>query len=431
MLVALVALSTVNEASDPDASRLCLSQAIVHGRLTVSSCIGDSVDFSRYDGRIYSDKAPGLSVIAIPVVEAVRLRPPNEWPTSGDLRVWVVHVLTTGIAFVVLAAAVGRIAEGLSPGWGGAALVSFALGTLVSPLAESSFGNVPAAALAFWSFLALGRRRPLLAGCLVGIAVTVDYPAAAIAVILGVYAALAGGRALVRYVAGTLPWLALLGAYNWAAFGSPFHLSYDYLGTPAAAAGQSSGILGIGLPRWHAVAQVFGGDRGLLVTSPVTLAAAVGLVLVARRYRTEAIVCAVVTVVFVAANCGYYLPYGGTSPGPRFLGEMLPFLAVGLGPAFARFRLPAAALAVMSVAATTAVTLTWSSARPYPGTVWHQILDAVTQGGGSSLVGELSNNLLTWAGSGRAVAAACVAAAAGVALLVAFLARRRPAGPAA
>src|ERR1700733_10611339 len=127
-LVAFVALSPVNHASDPDASRLCLSQALADGRLTISPCIGDSVDWSHYDGRVYSDKAPGMSVLSVPFVEAVRLRPPDRWVSSGDLRVWAVHVLTTGVAFLLLAAAVGRVAEGLAQGCGGVALVAFALG---------------------------------------------------------------------------------------------------------------------------------------------------------------------------------------------------------------------------------------------------------------------------------------------------------------
>ena len=117
-LVALVALLPVNEASDPDASRLCLSQALVHARLTVSPCIGDSVDWSSYHGRVYSDKAPGMSVLSIPFVEAVRLRPPSQWPVSGDLRVWVVHVLTTGVAFVLLAAPSAARMRGSRPGGG-------------------------------------------------------------------------------------------------------------------------------------------------------------------------------------------------------------------------------------------------------------------------------------------------------------------------
>jgi len=44
-----------------------------------------------------------------------------------------VRALSVGLAFVLCAFLVGRVSEGLAPGYGGIALVSFALGTLVAP----------------------------------------------------------------------------------------------------------------------------------------------------------------------------------------------------------------------------------------------------------------------------------------------------------
>ena len=51
--------------------------------------------------------------------------------------------------------------------------------------------------------------------------------------------------------------------------------------------------------------------------SPVLVLAGVGLLLLARRFPAEAIVCIAVSLYFFALNSGYYLPYGGISPGPR------------------------------------------------------------------------------------------------------------------
>ena len=93
------------------------------------------------------------------------------------------------------------------------------------------------------------------------------------------------------------------------------------------------------------------------------LAAAAGLVLLYRRgYRAEAAVCAVVTLVFVVFDMGYFAPYGGDSPGPRYLIPALPFLAIGLPLAYVRWPRLTVALAAVSITATVAVMLTWPSA---------------------------------------------------------------------
>ena len=427
-LVAFVALSPVNHVSDPDASRLCLSQALVHGQLTISPCIGWSVDFAQYDGRIYSDKAPGMSVLSIPAVEAIGIAPPNTWDGDRELSVWGVHVLTTGVLFLLLVFAVGRIAEGLAPGFGAPTLVTFALGTMAGALAETSFGHVPAGALLFAGLLLLGRGRALPAGICAGAAVAVEYQSAAALLILAAYAALAGRRRLFGFLGGTAPPLLLLGAYDWAAFGSPLHLSYRYVGNAFSAKGQSEGFLGVNLPNVHGTKLVFMGDLGLLVATPVLVAAAAGLVLLARTHRAEVAVSAAVAAVFVIANCGYYLPYGGSSPGPRFLTPMLPFLALGLGPAFRRWRGPTTFAAAASIVAMVALTLTWAASRPYPGTIWGQIWRLLVDGSSSPLARGVANNVMTWAGVGRGNAAILVVIVAtcalGLALLPSF---RRPA----
>src|SRR5579871_195709 len=117
-LVALVALSAIYGVSSQDVSRLCLSRALPTLHLTIGRCAGKTFDRARFAGRTYSDKAPGESLIAAPVVAVTRLGPASEWSANRDVRVWAIRLLTDGVAFVLLLWLFGRVAEGLAPGSG-------------------------------------------------------------------------------------------------------------------------------------------------------------------------------------------------------------------------------------------------------------------------------------------------------------------------
>lgn len=398
LLVALAALTPIYVASSQDVSRLCLSRSMLAGRLTIGTCAGHTVDRARYGGRTYSDKAPGMSLLAVPPTWLTSLPLPSQWNSTRDFRIWSIRLLTSGIAFILLALAVGRVAEGLSPGRGGLVLVTFALATLTGAMAATTFGHVTAAGLGFGAFLLGWRGRYGLAGLLAGLAMVVEYQTAIIVAVLAIYVGLTGLRHALTFVAGVLPGAVLLAAYDRAAFGSPFHLSYHYVANKYARA-QTSGFFGISVPHWRSVDQVLLADRGLLVASPVTIAALGGLILLARRHLREALACAAVVSGFLLLEFGYFLPYGGTSPGPRFFIPALPFLAVGLGPAYSRFPRSTALLAGVSLIASTTLQLTWSWSGnlSYRGTVWGELWKSFT-GGDQRLRLELASNALTWAG---------------------------------
>jgi hypothetical protein len=410
VLVALAALTVLQVVNVQDHSRFCLTRELAHARLAIDDCIGNGIDRSRYGGHLYSNKAPGMSALALPAAEAVRLNPAAERERAyPSWRLWLVRVFASGLPFLAVAFLVGRVAESLEPGTGGVALVTIALGTLATPFAASGFDHLPAAAFGFAAFVLAWRRRPLAAGLAAGAMVLCEYESALVALVVGAYVVLQGRRALRDYLLGALPGAILLGAYDWAAFGAPWHNPLTYSDNQYRAV-THKGVVGIELPSLHATHLVLWGRGGLVVLSPVLVACVAGLVLLWRRgLRAEVAVCATVAAAYIGAACSYFDPYGGASPGSRFVIPALPFLFVGLGPALRRWRLPTLVLAVASVAASMAVTLTWSRYPVYVHGVWGAVVRAPIEGGSSELASHLSHSALGWIGldAGRSAVIVC------------------------
>jgi len=84
-----------------------------------------------YGGHTYSDKAPGTSVLALLPYEAERAagRPlpahASAWHREGDLRLWVIRLLTGGLAFIAAVLLVAGEANRLAPGTGAAVGATF------------------------------------------------------------------------------------------------------------------------------------------------------------------------------------------------------------------------------------------------------------------------------------------------------------------
>lgn len=370
-LVALAALPVIGLTGPQDRTRYELTRHLVlQHTLTVERGLFDRAVF---DGRSYSDKAPGMSFLAVPAYVLERAagiaKAPGDWHAEGDLSLWLLRVLVSGLPFLLAVLIVGRLAEELVAGAGALTAATFGAATIAAPLGPTLFEHDTAAAFAIAAFACawLGRSRgwAVAAGLCAGTAVLFQYATALIALALLVYC----GRRAGWFLLGVIPPALALGAYDWAAFGSPFHLSYRYVANPFAER-QHHGFFGIGVPTLGGLREVLVGNRGLLVFSPVLAAAAVGLWLLWRRGdRAEALLAAVVTVLFVLLAGGYFLPYGGGSPGPRFLVPALPFLVLGLPAALARFPRPTLALALVSAALMSVDAMTWG-VRPFDDTSW-------------------------------------------------------------
>ena len=351
-LVALAALPPISLAGPQDRTRYELTRHVVLYHTLVLE--PNLFDRALYHGRTYSDKAPGMSFVAIPGYELERAagiaKTPVEWQGRGDPSLWLIRVLGSGVLFLVAVFVVGRLGELIVAGTGAATAAIFGVATLATSLAPTFFEHDAAGAFAITGFacawVARRDRAIALAGFFAGTAVLFQYATALIALVVFAYCAWRFRRRALWFLAGALPPALALGAYDWAAFGSPFHVSYSYVAN-AYTEEQHHGFFGIGVPTLGGLKDVLVGTRGLLFFSPVVIAGAVGLWLLWRRgVRAEALVAAVVFVLFVLLNAGYFLVYGGGTPGPRFLAPALPFLALGFPCAIARWPRPTFVLGV-------------------------------------------------------------------------------------
>jgi hypothetical protein len=343
-----------------------LVRSLADGTPRIDRYSETTTDVSYFHGHFYAAKAPGLAFVDLPVYAALKgvglgHSAASHEPTRKDIAtVWLLGLWSALLPALVLLALVARVAGVLEPGFGVAAAATLAGATMILPFSELLFAHSLSALLGFASFALLWRRRaPALAGLLGGLAVCVEYPLALAVILLCAYAFRDGVRNSLAYAAGAVIGVVPLGLYDWWAFGSPTHLSYrDAISTGGSAVNRS-GLFGVGAPSLHILGELLFSSIGLLVITPVAALGVVGIVLLWREgHRPEAALFAALALAFVVYNAGYETPFGGGSPGPRFLVPLLPFLAVPIALVWRVWPLVTAALAAASAISISLLTST-------------------------------------------------------------------------
>jgi hypothetical protein len=374
-LLALALVQPVQEKGCTQTSQLALTRAFAAGTARIDRWQLSTCDKAWFQGHYYSVKAPGLAAVALPPY--LLLRTAHLLPSSDRTTIWLLGLFTVLPAALLLAFSTASAAELVDPGSGVIAAAVLGVGTLALPFGTLWFGHIPAAALGFSAFVLLlrspreraGLRRAALAGFAAGAAVLFEYPLAMLAGALLIYAFVRRGwRSAALFLCGSaVPALALL-AYNRWAFGSFGHFSYKAAVIVAGNSGHDvigandAGFFGITWPSLSALALLLFSPRGLLALTPVCLLGVIGIALLRRRFAAEALLAAAVVVLFLAYNAGYRLsfggPFGGDSPGPRFLIAVLPFLVFPVGLAARALPGITAALLGASAAAMVLATVT-------------------------------------------------------------------------
>jgi hypothetical protein len=391
-------------------------RAFADGQVPIDRWHWETKDKAWIDGHFYSVKAPGLAALTLPVYKfAVALggqdvantvakralasdRP--RWKSDvaapyaehgfsatradrielevarGAPMVWALSLFGALVPAIVLLFLVRWIGDRFQPGYGTIAAITLGLGTIVMTFASEFFPHVISATLGFAAFAVLFRERqgpPKLAlvgaaGLLAGLAVTFEYPLALVGAILFFYALARAVPRLPRaatYAAGAVAGAIPALAFNAWAFGNPLKFAYGDAVKVQGLSGHAElglndgGVFGVRVPDpWEGLGLLLQG-RGLLVLTPVIAMGVAGVLLLRKgEFKTEAKVILAVIGAYWLYDAGYWLPFGGGTPGPRFLIPMLPFLALGFALAWKRWPAITLALAIPSALYMTAGALT-------------------------------------------------------------------------
>lgn len=295
---------------------------------------GDQMDKSVWNGRTYSNKAPGLIFAAVPVYRLLRVFFPE--PREGWSLVFVLTRFFTMslICFLALARFARRL-EAQSSATAAAIGCAVAFGTPFLFYSRTLFSHAWTASLLFlaWDVIVTSEETPrrrsaflFAAGLLAGWAAISEYPAALVAVVLAarVVAGARGRRTsgAAFFGAGAVPALALLAAYDAVCFGSPWRLSSACEAFPAYAALARRPLLGFGPPTLAGLfGTLFSPRRGLFVFSPFLLWSIGGWLSWWRsgRDRRDCIFTLAIALAVWLPITGYVNWDGGWSLGMRYL----------------------------------------------------------------------------------------------------------------
>jgi hypothetical protein len=287
--------------------------------------LGTHTDVSVYAGRSYSDKAPGLSVAAIPGYRTMRLFLPmpaslDDWLVFYGARVLSV-TLVVAIAIFVFIRRAGPTP--FLPLW----LFGLLFATPFPVYARSFFSHAFVAALLFLSFALLTTRDTAASaagsGLLAGAAVASEYPVIVIALCLTALALARPSKTRrAAFAAGAAIPAAFVLWYQARYFGGPLHFpatfnqTYPILG--------HRGVGGISWPSPSAIAGLFlDPSHGLLYFSPFLLLWPIVAVASLRHVRRQPALLATALgpLLLVLLIAGFLPPHwrGGWCLGPRYL----------------------------------------------------------------------------------------------------------------
>ncbi|MGV7223151.1 MAG: hypothetical protein ACQ9MH_16670 [Nitrospinales bacterium] len=346
-------------------SRMSLALSLIEdGTVTINKFHEQTGDKAIYKGNYYSDKAPGLSFTALPLVAVsktlLRVYGKNQdWINKKvNLKfgfiVYFCTVFTSGLFTAISALLIYFLSLRIGARITGAvfAMLSFGLASPAWGWATAFLGHAMSGSclfIAFASIILLSQKPPdkrrdvllgFLAGAVLSWAVVVEFTAAiplAVIMVFGISKAIKwdkkrAARVLLSATIGGIIFVTPLLIYNFVVFDSPFVIGYSQIASDAFP-GMKDGFFGITYPRPQVLFMIlFSPYRGIFWFSPILLIAPIGIYYLWRRpdCRGIALTITLISVYYPLLNSAYYYWEGGWSTGPRHITPMLPFLCLSL-----------------------------------------------------------------------------------------------------
>lgn len=349
-------------------------------------------DRSRRDGHLYAGKAPGASLIGVPVLAVASWL--SDTPLDRAAAIRLLRLCAVTLPCLIFLFVLRRFMDELpgAPWLRDTVFLAYGLGSMAYAYGLVFAGHQLAAVAlggAFISFFRIGQRieddarvpwwRPVGTGLLLGAAPAMEYPAAIGAVVVGLYGLLVIRRRpvlLAPVVAAAAVPVALVGWFHAAAFGSPFAFPYDFIENPAFQRLLAEGWHGATFPRIDRLGAILiSPSFGIFFFTPLLLLAPVGWWALARGWsdhppsrRHLAWVLPAVPTLLVLYLASSALWRAGWAVGPRYIASAIPFLALSAlaGAAAAAERAPFAASVTAAVLTLLALLHGGTSGALYP-----------------------------------------------------------------
>jgi hypothetical protein len=323
-------------------------------------------DVAEFNGKHYSDKAPGLALLGVPVNAGfANVADLLGFRFSPTVARWIVTWFTVGLLSALL---------GVFLYWFLAffeenrttrliLVLAYALGTIAFPYSTLFISHQAAACFAFLGFYLIfyairnpqsAIRNLIFAGLLAGYSLITEYPVGIILIGLMVYlfSKLKKIRYLILFGLPILGCLLIPAFINHLQFGSPFALGYQYEKLDEFRTGMSRGLFGITVPSLKILYGItIHPFRGLFFWSPVLILAIFGFYYLYQeeKFRKEFWLFLYIIVAFFLFNMAYFAWWGGWATGPRHLIPMLPFLIIPMVYIFRQWRKIQLSLTVISI----------------------------------------------------------------------------------